>query len=71
MAHSGINLHSGDTMDANLTDLVTHASWSHPFAINIPTTVGGDTAYVDFTGATGGLTSTQRITAWTYLPGTP
>ena len=48
---SGINLHSGDTLDAHityngttlnltLTDTVTWKSWSHPFAINIPATVG-------------------------------
>ena len=74
---TGINLHSGDKMDANLTydgatltltvtDLVTQATWSHPFTINIPGTVGGNTAYVGFTGATGGLTSTQQILNWTF-----
>ena len=74
---TGINLHSGDKMDANLTydgttltltitDLVTQATWSHPFTINIPATVGGDTAYVGFTGATGGETSTQQILSWTF-----
>ena len=74
---TGINLHSGDKMDANLTydgatltltvtDLVTQATWSHPFTINIPGTVGGNTAYVGFTGATGGLTSTQQILTWTF-----
>ncbi len=74
---SGINLHSGDKMDANLTydgatltltitDLVTQATWSHPFTINIPGTVGGNMAYVGFTGATGGLTSTQQILNWTF-----
>ena len=62
---SGINLHSGDMMDANIaydgdaltltiTDLVTHATWSHPFVIDIPSIVGGNTAYVGFTAGTGG-----------------
>ena len=61
---TGINLHSGDKMDANLTydgttltltitDLVTLATWSHLFRINIPEKVGGNEAYVGFTGATG------------------
>ncbi len=79
---SGINLHSGDTMAAHitydgttlnltLTDTVTWKSWSHPFAINIPATVGGDTAYVGFTGATGGETATQQILTWTYQVGQP
>ena len=77
---SGINLHSGDQMDAHitydgttfnltLTDLVTQAAWSHPFVINIPATVGGDTAYVGFTGGTGGQTATQQILNWSYQAG--
>ncbi len=28
--------------------MVTHASWTHPFVVNIPATVGGNTAYVGF-----------------------
>ncbi len=74
---SGINLHSGDKMDANLTydgesltltitDLVTLATWSHPFVVNIPAVVGGNTAYIGFTAGTGGLTSTQQILNWTF-----
>ena len=74
---SGINLHSGDKMDVNLTydgealtltitDLVTLASWSHPFVINIPAIVGSNTAYVGFTAGTGGQSSTQQILNWTF-----
>jgi hypothetical protein len=74
---SGINLHSGDEMDANLTyngavltltltDMVTSATWSHPFTINIPATVGGNSAYVGFTAGTGGLSATQQILSWTF-----
>jgi hypothetical protein len=74
---SGINLHSGDKMDAHityqgstlvltLTDLTTHATWSHLFIVNIPITVGSSTAYIGFTGATGGLGATQQILTWSY-----
>jgi Arylsulfotransferase (ASST)/Legume lectin domain/Bacterial lectin len=74
---SGINLRSGDEMDATInysgitltltiTDMVTHASWSHPFVVNIPAIVGGNTAYVGFTGGTGGQSSTQQILNWTF-----
>jgi hypothetical protein len=74
---TGINLHSGDQMDANIsydgetltlmiTDLVTLAKWSRPFVVNIPAYVGGNTAYVGFTGATGNLTATQQIIDWTF-----
>ena len=74
---SGINLHSGDEMDATInyagaaltltiTDMVTHASWTHPFVVNIPAIVGSNTAYVGFTGGTGGQSSTQQILNWTF-----
>ncbi len=74
---TGVNLHSGDEIDANLTyngavlnltltDMVTSATWSHPFTINIPATVGGNTAYVGFTAGTGGLSATQQILSWTF-----
>jgi hypothetical protein len=77
MSSSGINLHSGDTMHAHITydgttltltitDTVTNASFTTSTAINIPMTVGGNTAYVGFTGGTGGLTAIQNVLNWTY-----
>ncbi len=80
LSSTGINLHSDDTMSVQLvyngaslamtiTDTVTQATYSTSFAINIPATVGGNTAYVGFTGGTGGLTSSQKILTWTYTPG--
>ena len=74
---SGINLHSGDKMDAHITydgttltltitDLVTQATWSHPFVVNIPAVIGGNTAYIGFTGGTGGETAVQQILNWSY-----
>ncbi len=82
LSATGINLHSGDyfnttlTYDGSnltltLTDAITLATWSHVFVVNIPAIVGGNTAYVGFTGATGGYTSSQKLTAWTYVPGPP
>ena len=82
LSSTGINLHSGDYIDAHLTydgtdlnltltDEITLASWSQSFAINIPAIVGGNTAYVGFTGGTGGLTSSQKLTSWMYLAGPP
>jgi len=77
MTSSGVNLHSGDTMAAHLvydgatltltiTDQVTTASFTASTAINIPATVGGNTAYVGFTGGTGGSTAVQKVLTWTY-----
>jgi hypothetical protein len=78
MTASGVNLHSGDTMHAHLTyngttltltltDTVTNASFTTSTAINIPTTVGGNTAYAGFTAGTGGASATQEILNWTYV----
>jgi hypothetical protein len=78
MTSSGVNLHSGDVLHAHitydgttltllLTDTVTNASFSASRAINIPATVGGNTAYVGFTASTGGDTSVQQILNWTYV----
>ena len=61
--------YDGTTLNLTITDLVTQATWSHPFTINIPATVGGSTAYVGFTGGTGGETSTQQILSWSYEAG--
>jgi hypothetical protein len=79
---SGVNLHSGDTMDAHvtydgtdlnltLTDTLTLATFSTSFHINIPSTVGGNTAYVGFTAGTGGGSSSQKFLYWTYAAGAP
>ncbi len=82
LAGSGIDLHSGDfiethityngsTLYMTLTDYDTLATWSQSFAVNIPAIVGGNTAYVGFTGGTGGLSSSQKIISWTYTAGYP
>jgi hypothetical protein len=80
LSSTGINLHSDDTMDVHLayngsvlsmtiTDLVTGASYSTSWQVNIPSFVGGNTAYVGFTGGTGGLTSSQKVLTWVYTIG--
>jgi Domain of unknown function (DUF1929)/Legume lectin domain/PKD domain len=73
---SGIDLHSGDTFAVHITydgtnlvmritDTVTNAVFTNTWPIDIPTTLGGNTAYAGFTGGTGGLTATQSILNWT------
>jgi hypothetical protein len=77
MTSSGVNLHSGDTMAVQLvyngttltmtiTDTVTKASFSTSWTINIPSTLGSNTAYVGFTGGTGYSTAVQKILTWTF-----
>jgi hypothetical protein len=78
LSSTGINLHSGNIINAqlvydgtNLTmtliDTVTNGKVTEVFPVNIPSIVGGNTAYVGFTGATGGLTATQNVLSWTYV----
>jgi hypothetical protein len=75
------NLHSGDVMQVQMTyngtmltmtitDTTTPADiFTISWPINIPATVGGNTAYVGFTGGTGGQTAMQDIVTWTYEVG--
>ena len=74
---SGIQLNSGDsiqatvsytglTLNLKLLDLVTKKTFSYSKSINIPYIVGANTAYVGFTGGTGGLSSSQKLISWTY-----
>lgn len=82
MTSSGVNLRSGDSMTAHVTydgttltmkllDLVTNKTFVLSRAINIPQIVGGQTAYVGFTGSTGGLSASQKILYWTYATQAP
>jgi len=77
MNSSGVSLHSGHplivslsyngtTLSMTVTDTVTHASYSKSWAIDIPATVGGNTAYIGFTASTGYAVAVQTVSAWTY-----
>ena len=60
--------YDGTTLAMQITDTVTDATYDTSFTVNIPSLVGGSTAYVGFTGGTGGLTAIQDILTWTYSP---
>ena len=64
-------VYNGTTLTLNLTDTVTNNTFSQAFTINVPTTVGASTAYIGFTGGTGGSTAIQNIKTWTFTSGTP
>jgi Legume lectin domain/Chitobiase/beta-hexosaminidase C-terminal domain len=75
-----VDLHSGDTFSVHmvyngttltmtLTDGVTNASFTTSWTVNIPSIVGGNTAFVGFTGGTGGLTASQKIETWNFVSG--
>src|SRR5205823_1097769 len=80
MTSSGVSLRSGDVMNVQLsydgttltltiTDASTLKSFMTSWTVNIPTTVGGNTALVGFTGGTGGATAIQDVLSWTYSTG--
>jgi len=79
LTSTGIDLHSGDVFQVNMSydgttlmvtikDTQTGQSAMQSYPIDIPSVVGNNTAYVGFTGGTGGQTSTQNILTWTYEP---
>jgi len=79
LTSSGINLHSGDTfkvlltydgttLTETITDTVTNATKTINYAVNIPTTIGSNTAYLGFTAGDGSQTSTVSILTWSYAP---
>ncbi len=74
----GVNLHSGDVFDAHMTyngttltltitdTAVPTDTFTTSWTVSIPTEVGGNTAFVGFTGGTGSAAAAQQILTWTY-----
>ena len=80
MTSSGVDLHSGHvfnvhmtydgiTLAMTITDAITQQSFATSWAIDIPGTLGGATAYAGFTGGTGGGGTIQEVLNWTFVPG--
>jgi hypothetical protein len=75
---SPADLHSGDPFDitvsydgTTLSATVTDANDGSDIgtfsqAVDLPSILGADSAYVGFTGGTGSLTSTQQIESWDF-----
>jgi hypothetical protein len=51
-----------------ITDVATQATFQTSWNINIPATINSNTAFVGFTGGTGGASATQEILSWIFLP---
>jgi hypothetical protein len=64
---------SAHSLSEMLVDTVVPATtYSHTFTgINIASAIGGSSAYVGFTGGTGGLTSTQTISGFEFQSAAP
>jgi hypothetical protein len=81
MTSSGVVLASGDILDVamtyngstlawTITDTISGKSFSTSAPLNLLDVVESPTAYVGFTGSTGGSVATQDIITWSYT-GTP
>jgi len=77
LTSTGIDLHSGHIFNVHMTYDGTTLTWtiSDPSvgkqfttstAVNIPSLVGGTTAYIGFTGGTGRLAAIQDILSWAW-----
>jgi hypothetical protein len=63
--------YSGTTLTETIKDLTTNATVTETYNnLNIAQFVGGNTAYVGFTGGTGGLNGQQDVLNWTFTPTT-
>ncbi len=64
--------YAGPTLTVTVTDTNTNASATQTYTnLNIPAIVGANTAFVGFTGGTGGLRSNQVLGSWTFTATQP
>jgi hypothetical protein len=57
--------YNGTTLTETIVDTVNGAMFTHDYLVNLQQILGGNTAYVGFTGGTGGATALQDILSWT------
>ena len=80
LSSTGINLHSGDPIQASLSydgitlsvgllDKITGGTATENYAVNLPGVVGSSYGYAGFTGGTGGYGAVQSISNWAYTAG--
>lgn len=58
--------YDGTTLTQVVTDLTTNGTYTRSYPIDIPATLGAQTAWVGFTAATGGSTAIQDIKNWAF-----
>ena len=59
-------IYDGTVLNVTITDTSTNASVMQTYLVNIPSIVGGPSAYVGFTGSTGDGVSTQTISNFSF-----
>lgn len=61
--------YGGTALTVTITDTVTGSSVTNSYKVDIPSHVGGSTAYVGFTAGTGGTTAIEDIESWIFQSG--
>jgi hypothetical protein len=56
--------YDGATLTETVKDTITNQILIHTYSLNLGQVIGGNTAYVGFTGATGGENATQDVLSW-------
>jgi hypothetical protein len=63
--------YSTGLLDVSVTDEITSANYSTSFGVDLPADAGGNTAYVGFTGGSGGGQSDQTISDFSFTSSVP
>jgi hypothetical protein len=58
--------YNGTILSYTITNIANGSNFTSNATVNIPTVVGANTAWVGFTGATGGATELQFINSWNF-----
>jgi hypothetical protein len=66
-----INYYGGNELTATLTQAGNTDTLTYRFESDLPTLLGGSTAWVGFTASTGDLVSFQKISNWTFAQLSP
>jgi len=59
--------YNGTTLSYTITNTDNNSNFTSNAPLNIPSIVGANTAWIGFTGGTGGATEIQYVTSWNYL----
>ncbi|HWQ90704.1 MAG TPA: hypothetical protein VN673_03455, partial [Clostridia bacterium] len=63
--------YTGGVLSVTLTDAVAVTTFTTNYMVNLPAIVKGRTAYMGFSGGTGGITAVQQITNVKFVPMPP
>ena len=58
--------YDGTTLHEEVDDVTAIKTFTHDYTVDIPTIIGGNVAWVGFTGSTSGNNAEQVVTKWTF-----